>query len=104
MIKTVLMVSAATLALTACGGEPAEPAHTAEPVSFPVVKSEGAPPAFQVTWVPPAKGSGNFEVCLTNDAAENGIKRVTIPDNVVMVSGGQLVASLRERGNNDTRV
>ncbi|WP_309605464.1 hypothetical protein [Phenylobacterium sp.] len=39
-----------------------------------------------------------------SDAAENGISRVTIPDNVVMASAGQLVTSLRERGNNDPRV
>lgn len=101
----VISAAVALVALAGCGDQPApSAAPRAQTVSLPVATSEGSPPQFQPAWVPSARGSGNFEICLSSDAAENGINRVTVPDNVVMSSNGQLVAKLTERGNNDPRV
>jgi hypothetical protein len=95
-----LAASAALIILSACS-KPTEPSVPAAPSELipPQAQAGGAPPPFQASWVPAAPGSGNFEICLTKDAAENGIAHVTIPANVVLTSWGRMVTSLRDRAS-----
>lgn len=85
----------AALALAACNAQsPVSPQASSASASNPA-------PAFDASLVPPAAGEGNFEICLTNDAAENGITRVNLPANILFQSWGPLTKSLRERNNYD---
>jgi hypothetical protein len=90
-MNKIILATVGLMALTGCGKGVQAPSASA------------AAPAFQTAWIPPATGEGNFEICLDNDAKENGLIRVVVPTNVIMQSWGQLAASLKEKTNTDPR-
>lgn len=104
------MLAAAVLTLAGCSAQESRDTSKTAPDQIAQQDDDsredtyGPPPTFKAEWVPPAKGSGNFEVCLRKTAAEDGLTTVTIPDNVVLQSWGQLVTDLREPLNGDPRV
>jgi hypothetical protein len=71
--------------------------HSAEDVGnqFDSQPSHIAVPVFQREFVPPANGSGNFEICLSDDAKENDVKKVTLPSGSIFQSWGQMTGPLR---------
>jgi hypothetical protein len=75
--------------LAACSSP--EPVSTAD--DQPTAPAKTA--AFRQEWVPTAPGSGNFEVCLENEAADNGVNSLTLPVGMVFNSWGHLTGSLR---------
>lgn len=75
------------VALAACGEREAPPPPSDARIEGPPVAS------FVEEWIPPATGSGNFEVCL-QDAAENDFQKVVLPDRVLFTSWGPMQASL----------
>lgn len=62
----------------------------------PAEQSTPASPKFDNAWIPDAPGQGNFEICLTKDAAENEVKSATIPAGVIFQSWGALTGPLRD--------
>ncbi len=57
--------------------------------------------AFEEKFIPPAQGSGNFEVCLGREAKEDGIARVTVPAAAIFKSWGQVTGDLRDPSSFD---
>ena len=53
-------------------------------------------PHFRADYIPNASGKGNFEICLSNDAAENGMNSITLPGNLIFQSWGEITGNLRD--------
>jgi hypothetical protein len=91
-----MILGAATLVLlAACDGS--QPVSTAEAENG--LQANGEPQAtrsFKSNWIPELKGPGNFEVCLTTEAAENDIKNVTLPVGTLFGSAAPLNGSVRD--------
>lgn len=66
----------------------------------PVV-TESPLPAFQKSFIPPALGVGNFEICLSDEAEASGLNDVTLPPGIIFASFGQMTGSLRGALNYD---
>ncbi|MBS1170728.1 MAG: hypothetical protein H6R01_1646 [Burkholderiaceae bacterium] len=66
--------------------------------------SANARPPFDPKWIPAAKGEGNFEICLSDEAKENGITNVTVPKNIVFQSWGPMTGPLRNSGSYDKKI
>ncbi|HEX7854442.1 MAG TPA: hypothetical protein VF503_12175 [Sphingobium sp.] len=62
---------------------------------------EYAVPEFKDSFVPHAVGNGNFEICLTDDAEENDLTAIMIPEGTVFQSWGQITGPLRGIQNFD---
>lgn len=58
-------------------------------------------PAFQQSFVPPAVGTGNFEICLSDESGASGLNNVTLPPGIIFASFGQITGNLRGELNYD---
>jgi hypothetical protein len=85
------------IALTACSDRNPKAQHTS------IANPGAALPAFQSSFVPPASGKGNFEVCLSDEADESGLKAVRLPPGTIFQSFGQMTGNLRGSLNFDKR-
>jgi|GEM_PF-4372661 len=99
-MSTRLLIGLLTVVTSGCnGGE-----DTSSKAVITAKAPADTPPPFDPKWIPPAKGQGNFEICLSDEAAENGIKKVTVPKNLIFQSWGQMTGILMDSKAHDLRV
>ena len=99
VIYSVLICSISMI-ISGCTDQQGTQSETTENPPATISKSS----TFNPAWIPPAEGKGNFEICLGDEATENGIKKVTVPKNVIFQSWGEMTGSIRDSKAHDPRV